>query len=76
MSGINLRTKRVTARISGAEKLGIAQSKLSGIERGLIAASPNELRRINKAIEQLTLQEASSVRRLSPWAGRKLSDEV
>jgi transcriptional regulator with XRE-family HTH domain len=51
-----LRTKRKAAGISGGlicKRLGMARSRLSDIERGYLRSSPEELARIEAALEQL-----------------------
>ena len=60
MSG--LKTKRVAAGISGSvlcAKAGLSRSRLSLIERGYVNPAPEELARINTALDQLI--EAKSV---------------
>ncbi len=58
MVSSELRSKRVSAGISGAVlclKAGIGRTRLSGIERQTIAATPEEVERIIVALEQLVL---------------------
>jgi transcriptional regulator with XRE-family HTH domain len=58
----DLKTKRVVAGISGSvlcAKAGLSRSRLSLIERGYVNPAPEELARINTALDQLI--EAKSV---------------
>lgn len=51
-----LRSKRVAAEIPAtllAAKAKINRSRLSGIERGYVEATPNELQRLAAALEEL-----------------------
>jgi transcriptional regulator with XRE-family HTH domain len=51
-----LRKKRTTAGIAGTivcNKMGIARSRLSDIERGYVTVSPEELVRIDRALDEL-----------------------
>jgi transcriptional regulator with XRE-family HTH domain len=52
----NLRSKRAAAGISGqavCQVAGISRAKLSDVERGYIAATPDELQRIGDAIQKI-----------------------
>jgi hypothetical protein len=56
MTGQQLRSKRVLARIPGymvCQRTGISSGKLSQIECGLSGASPEELSRIDEALNNL-----------------------
>ena len=56
VSGQTLRSKRIGAEIQAevvALRAGIDRARLSRIERGRITASPEELGRIDTAIESL-----------------------
>jgi transcriptional regulator with XRE-family HTH domain len=58
----DLKTKRVAAGISGSvlcAKARLSRSRLSLIERGYVNPAPEELARINTALDQLI--EAKSV---------------
>lgn len=51
-----LKRKRAVAGIAGnvvCRKLGIARSRLSDIERGYVTASPEDLVRIDTALDEL-----------------------
>jgi len=64
-----IRAKRAAAGITGqaiSQLAGISRAKLSDIEREYIAATPEELQRIDGAIEQISsflglLPEASNI---------------
>lgn len=72
MTAENLRSKRAARGISGqsvCEVLGdISRAKLSAVERGYILASPEELQRINDAID-LIAQSRDTLSRLAADAG-------
>ena len=56
IDAITLKIKRTGAGITGSllcKRLGIARSRLSDIERGYANSSPDELGRIDAALEQL-----------------------
>jgi transcriptional regulator with XRE-family HTH domain len=56
MTGPDLKTKRAAAGIPGyaiCQVAGIARSRLSDVERGYVTASPEDLQRIDYAIEQI-----------------------
>jgi hypothetical protein len=56
MTAADLRTKRAVAGIPGyavCQVAGISRAKLSDVERGYVPASPEELQRIDDAIEQI-----------------------
>lgn len=56
MNGEAIRLKRVGARISGrvlCQAVGLSRSKLSGIEAGYVAVTPNELVRIAGELDRL-----------------------
>jgi transcriptional regulator with XRE-family HTH domain len=57
INGETLKSKRVAVGIGGhvlCKKLAIARSRLSDIERGYATAKPEELARINTALDDLT----------------------
>jgi transcriptional regulator with XRE-family HTH domain len=56
-----LRSKRIVAGIAGhvlCKRLGIARSRLSAIERGYVEATPQELTRIDLALDDLIRAKA------------------
>jgi transcriptional regulator with XRE-family HTH domain len=56
IDAITLRIKRTGAGIAGnllCKKFGIARSRLSDIERGYVTASPDELARMDAALDEL-----------------------
>lgn len=56
MTAADLKTKRAAAGIPDyavCQVAGISQTKFSDVERGYITVSPENLQRINKAIEQI-----------------------
>jgi transcriptional regulator with XRE-family HTH domain len=56
VDGQTLKRKRAGAGIKGnllCCKLGIARSRLSDIERGYVTASPEDLARIDRALDEL-----------------------
>ena len=56
MTAMELKTKRAAAGIPGyavCQVAGISRAKLSDVERGYVTASPENLQRIDKAIEQI-----------------------
>ena len=56
MTGSSLRAKRAAAAISGqavCQLAGISRPKLSDIERENVTASPEELQRVDGAIDQI-----------------------
>jgi transcriptional regulator with XRE-family HTH domain len=56
MTAAYLKTKRAAAGIPGyavCQVAGISRAKLSDVERGYVTASPEDLRRIDSAIEQI-----------------------
>lgn len=56
MTSKDLRSKRVVAGIPGhavCQHSGIPRSRLTGIERGYVTATPDELHRIENAIDQI-----------------------
>jgi transcriptional regulator with XRE-family HTH domain len=56
MNGREIRLKRVTARVSGrllCQRASLDRGRLSDIERGYVEPSPDELRRLAKALNQL-----------------------
>ena len=69
-----IRAKRSAAGIAGSilcKKIGIARSRLSDIERGYVTARPEELLRIESALEQL-IQDKSVIENVAaslgwPW---------
>jgi transcriptional regulator with XRE-family HTH domain len=51
-----IKAKRAAAGIAGSvlcKKIGIARSRLSNIERGYLTASPEELARLDAALNEL-----------------------
>lgn len=66
-----LRQKRATAGIAGAivcNKVGIARSRLSDIERGYLTAPPEELNRLDRALDEL-IQAKSFIDRVAASVG-------
>jgi transcriptional regulator with XRE-family HTH domain len=56
-----LKARRTAAGIAGnilCKKLGMARSRLSDIERGFVTASPEELDRIDAALDSLIQTKA------------------
>ncbi len=56
MTAAELKTKRAAAGIPGCavcKVAGISRAKLSDIERGYVTAAPEDLQRIDRAIEQI-----------------------
>jgi len=56
MTAADLKTKRAAAGIPGyavCQVAGISRAKLSDLERGYATGSPEDLRRIDCAIEQI-----------------------
>jgi hypothetical protein len=72
VTGSEIRAKRVAAGISGVilcVKADIGRTRLSGIERETILASPDEAARIETALEQLILakQECNRLAASMGW---------
>ena len=66
-----LKRKRTVAGIPGkilCNKIGIARSRLSDIERGYIAASLDELARIDRALDEL-IEAKSFIDRVAASVG-------
>jgi transcriptional regulator with XRE-family HTH domain len=66
-----LRAKRAAAGIPGnilCQKVGIARSRLSDIEREYVIPSPQELERIDKALDEL-IQAKSFIDRVAASVG-------
>ena len=66
-----IRTKRTSAGIVGkilCIKCGIARSRLSDIERGYVTATPDELARLNAALDEL-IQAKSFMERVASSLG-------
>ena len=62
ISGTTVKSKRVAAGIAGylvCKKAGIARSRLSDIERGYVTATPDDLTRINAALDFLIEAKAA-----------------
>jgi len=75
MTAKTIKAKRVTAGIIGqavCQLAGISRAKLSDIEREYIAATPEELQRIDAAIEQI-LRTRQHLARLATEAGLSLT---
>jgi transcriptional regulator with XRE-family HTH domain len=56
MTSADLKVKRAAAGIPGyavCQVAGISRAKLSDVERGYVTASPEDLQRIDHAIEQI-----------------------
>ncbi|MGD1095169.1 MAG: helix-turn-helix transcriptional regulator [Bryobacteraceae bacterium] len=71
MTATKLKTKRAAAGIPGyavCQVAGISRAKLSDVERGYVTASPEELQRIDGAIEQI-LQTRQHLAALASEAG-------
>jgi hypothetical protein len=74
MTAKNLRAKRVAAEIPGqavCQRIGIPRSRLSDIEREYVIAKPDELRRIDEAIDEI-LCTKQRLTRLADEAGLSL----
>jgi inorganic triphosphatase YgiF len=70
-----LRNKRVSAGISGhalCAKLDFGRSKLTVIERGYSLADPNELARIDRALDEL-ITAKQEIQRAAAAAGWPLT---
>lgn len=75
MTGADLKTKRSAAGIPGyavCQVVGMSRAKLSDVERGYVTASPEELHRIDCAIEQI-LQTKQLLAALANDAGLNLT---
>ena len=71
----SIRSKRMAAGISGAAVCRVApisRSKLSDIERGNVTATPEELRRIDEAIDQI-IRTRQHLAKLADEAGLSLA---
>jgi hypothetical protein len=67
----DLKAKRLAAGIAGSvlcAKIGLSRSRLSLIERGYLNAAPEELGRINTALDQL-IQAKSVIERVAASVG-------
>ena len=56
MAGEQIRAKRALAKIPGhvlCSRAGLSRTRLSGIEAGYVAATPEELARIERALNGL-----------------------
>lgn len=61
-AGLKIRSKRNAADIAGdvvCKKMGIPRNRLTGIERGYVVATVDEIARINKALDELIAAKAS-----------------
>jgi transcriptional regulator with XRE-family HTH domain len=66
-----IRTKRTAAGIAGnlvCKKLGMARSRLSDVERGYVTPSPEELARIDAALDEL-IRAKSAIDRVAAALG-------
>lgn len=75
MTATDLKMKRAAAGIPGhaiCQVVGMSRAKLSDVERGYVTASPEELHRINSAIEQI-LQARQHLATLAAEAGLNLA---
>ena len=75
MTPKTLRAKRAAAGIPGSalcQIAGIARSKLSDIEREYVAATPEELQRIDTAIDEI-LRTRRHLTKLATEAGLSLT---
>lgn len=75
MTGADLKTKRSAAGISGyaiCQIAGISRAKLSDVERGYVTAPPEELHRIDCAIDQV-LNTRQHLAALATEAGLNLT---
>jgi transcriptional regulator with XRE-family HTH domain len=75
MTARQLRAKRAAAGIPGqavCQVVGISRAKLSDIELEYVSASPDELRRIDDAIEQI-LRTRQDLAKLAADAGLSLT---
>ena len=71
MTAADLKTKRAAAGIPGyavCQVAGLSRAKLSDVECGYVAASPEDLHRIDRAIEQI-LQTRQHLAVLAAEAG-------
>jgi transcriptional regulator with XRE-family HTH domain len=69
-----LRSKRVASGLAGhlvCQQAGISRTRLSDIERGYAEATPDELRRIEKAIDGI-MQDRQHLAKLAADAGISL----
>lgn len=56
INGATTKSKRIAAGIAGhvlCKKLGIARSRLTAIERGYVTATPEDLLRLDEALDNL-----------------------
>jgi transcriptional regulator with XRE-family HTH domain len=75
MTAKDVRAKRVAAGITGyaiCQLAGISRAKLSDIEREYITAVPEDLKRIDRAIEQI-LETRRHLAKLATAAGLSLT---
>jgi transcriptional regulator with XRE-family HTH domain len=75
MTAKTIRAKRAAAGVTGqsvCQLAGISRAKLSDIEREYVAATPEELQRIDGAIEQI-LHTRQHLARLATEAGLSLT---
>jgi len=62
ITGAHIKNKRVAACIAGhvlCKKLAIARSRLSDIERGYATVTPEELSRMDAALDELIRSKAA-----------------
>jgi hypothetical protein len=70
-----LRGKRMAAGIPGhsvCQKIGMPRSRLTGIERGYLRSSPEELQRIDAAIDEI-LRTRQQLEKLASKEGLSLT---
>lgn len=75
MTAKSLRAKRAAAGIPGhavCQRAGIPRSRLSDVEREYVSATPEELRRIDEAIDQI-LRTKQHLAKLADEAGLSLT---
>jgi len=78
MVGSGLRARRAVAGIAGVllcQKVGISRSRLSDIERQATAVTPDELARLNVALDEL-IRAKSEIRKTAAAVGWPGAEEV
>jgi transcriptional regulator with XRE-family HTH domain len=76
VNAATLKAKRTAAGIAGnilCKKFGMARSRLSDIERGFVTASPEELARIDAALDAL-IQTKSIIQKTARTLGWPLGE--
>jgi transcriptional regulator with XRE-family HTH domain len=78
ITGATLKSKRIAAGIAGhilCKKLTIARSRLSDIERDYVTASPEDLARINTALDDL-IRAKTAIQKTAAEFGWPVATEV